>query len=965
MARFSAVFLLGIIVFAAFLPGAACQVSFAPIQLTFNPTFVGKPSATLFATLTNSGNVGVLLFPGATTGDFSVQSSNCPYSSAVSTIPFPPGASCILSMQFTPMVVGLDAGATNVQITDVSFQPLGSATLTLQGTGLFPLTVSPAQLNFGFQLENPNVAPTLPLTLTNNGGVPLTVSPSSTNADYGVDVSQCSLSFFTAGTSCVVTVSFAPTATGADAGLLMLTASIFGGPSLGNGSPVPLSGVGHPLSVSSSVNFGLQLLGGSYQAAVNVFNTSNLPVNISSVILSGGSFAKDNGCIGMLAARSSCAVNVTFAPSAAGILQGTLTLYDDDPTSPQTVTITGTATALKVVVENSGFQNVFPFFAQRLLTTSPAQTVTLTNVSKFPVPFQTAINGNGFASLNTCGSRVPANGSCAVSVTYRPTVDGLTRGTLVVTPSDPIGPQTVSLAGEGVGIANLKIRLHYDYMVAPDHTHDPEIVAPGAIQRVVDAFARHGVELIVDPHHTGIPEVPVVTFADPGVVCPGSQGNFFDLRNKYFSPKFPDQHYVIFAHSSADPGGLTGCVVGPTGAADLPGLNFVVSLGAEQSQLPDDFFSLMTSGTMMHELGHNLGLNHGGGLGATGDELNYKPNFLSIMNYAHQFSGIVQANIVSSTTVSSCNVDSDCGPGQSCISYASGSNYSRKSCRRLDYSTQVLPVGGNTPGILDESDLDETAGLDSGNPDLALFSTCETSPFWTVFASNGPVDWDGDGVASNRHLAENIDFAWFLSLNSTDDCTTPLPLLRLVGSDDWGDLMGTSTSAFAALRSTPVTQSAASQPDPQLLLDKLLHPERHRPVELDSAIARRHHVLFPIRPASVIVRPGCTASAKPIDLGSAGTLIVALLSTSDFDVTQVDLSSLQFHHARPVSTALRDVNGDGLPDLVIEIRVSDLHLANGTSTARLSGWLKNSQAFFGEDQVRVVANLLNEAPNCR
>ncbi len=41
------------------------------------------------------------------------------------------------------------------------------------------------------------------------------------------------------------------------------------------------------------------------------------------------------------------------------------------------------------------------------------------------------------------------------------------------------------------------------------------------------------------------------------------------------------------------------------------------------------------AGTFMHELGHNLGLQHGGD-----EETNYKPNYLSIMSYAYQFEGL-------------------------------------------------------------------------------------------------------------------------------------------------------------------------------------------------------------------------------------------------------------------------------------------------------------------------------------
>ena len=41
----------------------------------------------------------------------------------------------------------------------------------------------------------------------------------------------------------------------------------------------------------------------------------------------------------------------------------------------------------------------------------------------------------------------------------------------------------------------------------------------------------------------------------------------------------------------------------------------------------------------MHELGHNLGLHHGGD-----DGVNFKPNYLSIMNYSFEILGTLRAN---------------------------------------------------------------------------------------------------------------------------------------------------------------------------------------------------------------------------------------------------------------------------------------------------------------------------------
>ncbi len=67
-----------------------------------------------------------------------------------------------------------------------------------------------------------------------------------------------------------------------------------------------------------------------------------------------------------------------------------------------------------------------------------------------------------------------------------------------------------------------------------------------------------------------------------------------------------------------------------TGVAERPGNDFVVASGFVQAQ----YLTVLTdalAGTFMHELGHNLGLQHGGQ-----DPLRYKPNYLSVMTYTYQ-----------------------------------------------------------------------------------------------------------------------------------------------------------------------------------------------------------------------------------------------------------------------------------------------------------------------------------------
>jgi hypothetical protein len=50
------------------------------------------------------------------------------------------------------------------------------------------------------------------------------------------------------------------------------------------------------------------------------------------------------------------------------------------------------------------------------------------------------------------------------------------------------------------------------------------------------------------------------------------------------------------------------------------------------------------TGTFMHEFGHTLGLDHSGGQGDA-DNVNRKPNYPSIMNYAYQTLGVFRGGV--------------------------------------------------------------------------------------------------------------------------------------------------------------------------------------------------------------------------------------------------------------------------------------------------------------------------------
>jgi hypothetical protein len=104
---------------------------------------------------------------------------------------------------------------------------------------------------------------------------------------------------------------------------------------------------------------------------------------------------------------------------------------------------------------------------------------------------------------------------------------------------------------------------------------------------------------------------------------------------------------------------------------------------------------LFVAHTIMHELGHNLGLHHGGF-----EATNWKPNYNSVMNYRYSFPG----------------VDTNCTPAGDGV---------------LDYSRGMRPA-------LNEASLSEPQGICGSPP----------GPGW---------DWNGDGDVHDLGLVLDVN----------------------------------------------------------------------------------------------------------------------------------------------------------------------------------------------------------------
>lgn len=210
--------------------------------------------------------------------------------------------------------------------------------------------------------------------------------------------------------------------------------------------------------------------------------------------------------------------------------------------------------------------------------------------------------------------------------------DGLDDGDEVVGSSDGL-----ALPQLGADPLKKNIFMEFDWFddsqTCGPHSHRP---SSAVIDRFEQAFAdapvanpdgTTGIDVISDYGQGGFTnggKLVEDTIAPFGSINGGVNGaefasikeaNFLPVREGYF-------HYVVMMHQYNTSSSSSG-------QAELPGDDLVVSLQCL-------FQTTYLSNTIMHELGHNLFLRHGGDVNLP----NYKPNYNSVMNYRFQFAGV-------------------------------------------------------------------------------------------------------------------------------------------------------------------------------------------------------------------------------------------------------------------------------------------------------------------------------------
>ena len=200
----------------------------------------------------------------------------------------------------------------------------------------------------------------------------------------------------------------------------------------------------------TGLTFGMQAVGTvSAAQTVTVTNIGNAPLVVSQVTTTGDFHSVDS-CVGSpVAAGATCALQISFLPSATGTRSGLVTIYGNVAGGQTTVTLAGSAVAGAAIVLNPV---TITFSSTIIGATSATQNVAISNTGGVTSALVSITTSGDFAvATNTCGNTLAAGVACNVGIAFSPTAAGVRNGTLTVV--DDAGTQTTALSGTGTSAA--------------------------------------------------------------------------------------------------------------------------------------------------------------------------------------------------------------------------------------------------------------------------------------------------------------------------------------------------------------------------------------------------------------------------------------------------------------------------------------------------------------------------------
>jgi len=313
--------------------GPPRNVRFSSSSLVFGNQEAGTASSTKSVTLTNTSSSASLTVMSVFSSLGYRTSGNCAGKMV------PPGGSCTINVVFRPSAQFAPVSYPGA-LTVVDSDSGSPHALLLAGVAVPAVTGSPAALSFGAVDSHSSEPQTVTAQNYHSAAETLSISASR---DYFITNNTC-VAAVPAGGRCWFQVSFVANGsidrelTGAVN--ILPSSDGFFSPEL-----VSLCG-GYAIVTLLNLNFGSQPVNTTSTAQTATLTAGGPDLHIGKISITGTNAADftilNKTCGTTVTSDSSCSINVTFAPKAAGTRQATLAINDDGGCSPQQVNLHGT-----------------------------------------------------------------------------------------------------------------------------------------------------------------------------------------------------------------------------------------------------------------------------------------------------------------------------------------------------------------------------------------------------------------------------------------------------------------------------------------------------------------------------------------------------------------------------------------------------------------------------------------------
>jgi hypothetical protein len=322
----------------------------------FGSVASGSSSSPFTVTLTNNASSGNVTIQGISTTDAAFVSTVGAAGTCATGKVLAPGGSCTFDLTFSPTG---PAGSHNGKFVQIATSVLGPYKFPVTGIATAPagpaLSISTTSVVFGnVNVGSTSAMHTVTLSNSGNAGTVNVTNLALAGANVG-DFNRagtCSIgTALGAGQGCTLQMTFSPSATGSRTATLNVTTDL-GSKAValsGNGTTPPVNPV-FSLSSGSIVFSGQTVGSASATQSVSISNVGGGTLTLASLTLGGanpGDFVRTGSCSAgsNLAGGQACTATFQFVPTAAGARAASVTIADNAPGSPHSLTLSGTGFA--------------------------------------------------------------------------------------------------------------------------------------------------------------------------------------------------------------------------------------------------------------------------------------------------------------------------------------------------------------------------------------------------------------------------------------------------------------------------------------------------------------------------------------------------------------------------------------------------------------------------------------------